>query len=143
MLVVAGNSVASGGVNRHDEMKKNTALSLGAIQDTYTVLHGDERLTLLAALGIVPLLSGNRVLFRTFSFILLTFIPLSPSFPLVLLTRTFLYTFQFSLTITGERTRNESIDWRHKSIVTVLAFTWLKGGPRLQCPLATAPTWAL
>jgi hypothetical protein len=49
-----------------------------------------------------PFLSGNRVLFRTFSFILLTFIPLSPSFPLIMLTHTFLYTFQFSLMITGK-----------------------------------------
>jgi hypothetical protein len=81
-------------------------------------------------------------LFRTFSFILLTSIPLSPSYPFILLTHTFLYTFPFSLMITGKRTRNESIDWRRKSIVTVQAFTWLKGGPRLQCPLATAPTWA-
>jgi hypothetical protein len=55
-------------------------------------------------------MSGNRVLFRTFSFILLTSIPLSPPYPFILLTHTFLYTFQFSLMITG-KTNKKRIHW--------------------------------
>jgi hypothetical protein len=77
-------------------------------------------------LCLATTLSGNRVLFRTFSFILLTFIPLSPSYPFILLTHTFLYTFQFSLMITGKRTRNEFIG-RRDTIITVQAFPWLRG----------------
>jgi hypothetical protein len=55
-------------------------------------------------------LSGNRVLFRTFSLILLTFIPLLPSFPLILLTHTFLYTFLFTLMLTGKANKKR-IHW--------------------------------
>jgi hypothetical protein len=40
------------------------------------------------------------------------------------------------------QTNEKQIHWTAQNYRTIQAFTWLKGGPHLQCPLATAPTWA-